>query len=506
MPLPLLAALALLNDEPKLGIQETKIVDAALFKNGFCVITSEATIPASGELVIEAPRAAVLGTFWLRAADGKLMTAVNGYAHRESVVAPGSVDDYLRASIGKTVTLETRKGELTGILENVNSGLVALRIGNSLHLLSRSEIGVVKVSGDPKSFETKVSSQVPVMRITGLRGTRVQFSMMQQGLWWSPAYNIDLSDPTNLRLTARAVIVNDVADLKSQDVRLVTGFPNLPFLNQVDPIQLSSSVGMVLGRAGSAFGGGGAMMGQQMQFANRESAPADSASFSGIDMDSVRGFAAEDLFMYPQKDISLKPGERMYRQLFQATSAYEHIHTLDVPMLSDANGNRAGSDGPLDVWHEIKFTNKASLPLTTGPATVTKGNDIIGQDTLTYTSKDQDARVKISKALDINARQQEEEKSRDRGFILDRFKNPRFDRLTVGGRIEIRNRKPNEVKLEVRKGLIGEVVSASGGEALKEPTSMWEVNPVSRIKWDLTLKPGETRVLEYTYTILRSPA
>lgn len=502
MPLSLLAALALTAEDHQLGIQELKIVDASLFKNGYCVVTSEATIPASGELLIEAPRSAVLGTFWLRAADGKVLSAVNGYVPRTTAVDPATLDDYLKASLGKQVTLETRKGDLTGILENVNANLVAVRSGGTLHLVARSEVGLVRVMGEAKSFQTTVTTQVPVMRIGGLRGTRVQVSMMQSGLSWSPAYNIDITDPTNLKLTARAVIANDLAELKNQDVRLVTGFPNLPFLGQLDPIQLSTPVAMVVGRAGG-FGGGG----QQMQFANREASMDASANFSAIDMDSVKGFAAEDLFMYPQKAISLKPGERMYRQLFQASSGYEHIHTLDVPMLSDANGNRAsGGDGPLDVWHEIKFTNKAGLPLTTGPATVTSGNDIVGQDTLTYTSKDQDARVKISKALDIGARQQEEEKSRDRGFVTDRFNNPRFDRLTVTGKIEIRNRKATAVRLEVKKSLFGNVVEAAGGTVVKEPTSMWEVNPLSRMKWTLDLKAGESRVLEYTYTVLRSPA
>jgi hypothetical protein len=505
MPLPLLATLALALEDPQLGIQDTKVVDAALFKNGYCVVTSEATIPPSGELLVEAPRSAVLGTFWLRAADGKVMTAVNGYVQREVLRDPGTIDEYLQASIGKSVVLELPKGEVTGVLENFNGTIAALRVGNQLLVLNRGQIVSVRVSGDAKSFRTAVKVPVPVLKVTGLRGTRVQFSMMQQGIWWSPAYNVDITDPTNLKLTARAVIINDLVDLKDQDLRLVTGFPNLPFLNQLDPITMGASVGAVVGQFGG-FGGGAAAPAMQMQFANREASASDRAGFAGIDMDSMQGFSAEDLFMYPQKGVTLNRGERMYRQLFQATSAYEHVHTLDVPMLSDANGNRAGGDGPLDIWHEIKFTNKANLPLTTGPATVMKGNDIVGQDTLTYTSKDQDTRVKISKALDLSARQQEEEKSRERGFILDRYKNPRFDRLTVLGKIEIRNRKSSEVKLEVKKALFGDVVEAGGGTVVKEPTSMWEVNSVSRVKWNLSLKPGESRVLEYTYTVLRTPA
>ena len=157
------------------------------------------------------------------------------------------------------------------------------------------------------------------------------------------------------------------------------------------------------------------------------------------------------------------------------------------------------------MWHEIKFTNKAGLPLTTGPATVVKGDDLIGQDTLTYTSKEQDARVKISKAVDVSSRQTEEEKSRDRAFIKDQYNNPRYDRLTVAGKIEVRNRKSTAITLEVQKVLFGDVIKADEGTAVKEPGSMWEVNPLSTIKWRLKIEPGQAKTLEYTYTVLRSP-
>ena len=512
MPFTFFAAMALgavANPDPSSPVVSPEVVDAALFKNGYCVVTSQAEVPATGELLLEAPRSAVLGTFWLRATDGKVLSAVNGFIDRTVERDPRDIDEYLSRCRGKVVTVQGPKGDLTGVLENVTKNLVALRTSDGLELLGKGYLGSVRVKGEGKEFRFSETHKVPVLKVSVLRGTKVLVTMMQQGFWWSPAYNMDITDPSQMTLTARSVVVNDLEDVKDLGVRLVTGFPNLPFLGQVDPVHLGTPVsGMLM--AGGAFAG--RREGQMMQFANRADLAAE-GSFAGIDMEGVKGFAAEDLFMYPLAGVTLRQGERMYRQLFQATSGYEHVHTLDAASLTDAQGNRPGNDGrpvdrthgQVDVWHELKFSNKAGLPLTTGPATVTKGNDVIGQDTLTYTSKDQDARVKISKAMDVAARQTEEEKGRERGFIKDQYNNPRFDRLTVGGKIEVANRKEKPVKLEARKLVYGEVLTCDGGSSVKEPGSLWEVNPASTMKWTVELAPGESKTLAYTYTVLRQP-
>lgn len=513
MPFTFIAAMAMgavVTSPSSSQVEKPKLIDAALFKNGYCVVTSQAEIPATGELLLEAPRSAVLGTFWLRAADGKVLSAVNGYVDKTTERDPRDIDEYLSRCRGKTVTLQGPKGELTGVLENVTQNLIALRTGDGLEVLGRGFAGFVRVKGEAKEFRFTETQKVPVLKVTGLRGTKVLVSMMQQGFWWSPAYNLDITDPERLTLTARCVVVNDLEDVQNLGLRMVTGFPNLPFLGQIDPIHLGAPVsGLIQAGGGGSFG---RREGQMMQFANRADLAAE-ASFSGIDMEGVKGFAAEDLFMYPLTGVTLKQGERMYRQLFQATSGYQHVHTLDAASLTDHLGNRPGNDGrpvdrtfgQVDVWHELKFSNKAGLPLTTGPATVTSGNDVVGQDTLTYTSKEQDARVKISKAMDVAARQSEEEKGRERGFIKDQYNNPRYDRVTVAGKIELVNRKDKPVKLEARKLVYGEVTMSEGGQSVKEPGSLWEVNPASTMKWNLDLAPGETKTVTYAYTVLRQP-
>ena len=49
------------------------------------------------------------------------------------------------------------------------------------------------------------------------------------GLAWTPSYVLDLGENDRSRLRGKAVVVNDLEDLKETQVRLVIGFPNIEF-------------------------------------------------------------------------------------------------------------------------------------------------------------------------------------------------------------------------------------------------------------------------------------
>lgn len=491
-------------------LTETKIVEATLFKNGYSVIRREAKIPDNGELVVEAPPEAVLGTFWLQAEDGKLLSATTGYRTVSTNREPRSLDEVLSLAKNQEVTIwaaayADQPKELRGKFEFVSNDVIGFReTGQStVTVMSRHSINRVRIESTAKLLVPD-NEQQAVLKISGLRGTKVHIVTMQKGLGWAPAYHITIDDSGKLDLVARGVIMSDNVAFKDLTVQLVTGFPNLPFLGQVDPMSIAPVIRQVISSApmqmGGAYGGGMGGARREAQFANMAS-----DGFSGISSESVSGFAAEDLFLYPQNKITIAPNERVYRQLFRTQSDYTHVYTIQLPLTIDQNGNSTRNDQVKpEAWHVLKFKNSAKLPLTTGPAIVMKNGSMIGQDTLTYTSVDQDVRVKVAKALEISARNAEEEISRERGFIKDNFGNPRFDRITIQGKIEIYSRMAKAVRIEASKDLYGTVVKSSERSVTEqEPGAIFDQNPKSTIKWEIDAKPGEKTVLTYQYTLMQ---
>ena len=155
-----------------------------------------------------------------------------------------------------------------------------------------------------------------------------------------------------------------------------------------------------------------------------------------------------------------------------------------------------------DVWHALKFKNTSTMPWTTGPATIFKNDEILGQDESRYTAVGADALIKITKALDVRADQSEEEEARERGALKMYSATPTHDLVTVKGTLEMQNRKGEAIKVKVTKDITGEVVGSTGDPKLAKTTKgLRDVNTHARLEWTTTIPAGKTITLTYTYKV-----
>jgi hypothetical protein len=77
-----------------------------------------------------------------------------------------------------------------------------------------------------------------------------------------------------------------------------------------------------------------------------------------------------------------------------------------------------------------------------------------------------------------------------------------IDLVTVEGTLKVKNYKPRDVRLNIRKTLRGAVDSqADDGEAVKPGEAIQTDNPMSRLTWEITLKRGEERIVTYRYKV-----
>jgi len=496
MLLPILIAAASAVPTPL----EMSVSSASLFKNGFAVVVHEGKLRGSGEYVIDDLPMAVLGTMWLTASQGVKLSRVVMTSEETSSETPAqNLDEILRANVGRRLKFWLNdKTDFEGTLESADGTILIVRSDTEMRVLPKSAVAQISAPGGEIVWKIKSKSTKPVIRFSATAGEGAKFYMvsMERGLTWTPGYSIDITDKTDLHLVAKATILNDLADLNGIEVRLITGFPNVPFLGYWDPFTSRHSVDqfvsgiMQMGTPGQLrdkAGVGG--MTNQMGLAR-------GAFDDAFNVSTLPGLSEEDLFFYRLPDVTMKRGDRGYYILFSAKSAYSHIYEWDIP----DKINVAPSDRPGDVWHSLKFKNNAKQPLTTAPATIFKDGEILGQDMLMYTSVGADALVKMTKALDVRAEDLEEET--ERKAVVEPVRGSYYDLVILKGTLSVHNRKAEAIKLKITKELTGEMISTEGGPKVRAITKgLRAVNPRHLLEWTIDLKPDEKRVLTYSYKL-----
>jgi hypothetical protein len=263
-----------------------------------------------------------------------------------------SIDEVIAANPGRRVALlltdgRTVEGEIVAGRSNAT---LTLRNGGGERVLLRSLIKEI-VSETPLNRARKREAIVRSLRI-GVEATKpgkIVIRSLERGLGWVPSYEAILVDDRTLRLTGRATLANDLADLTAVNAELVTGTPNVRFAGTLDPL--------ISGR-----GGGG------IDFISYD--PTDNslvldelkASPSNrpapIPMPAVgQGLGTlQELFRHRLPPLTLRQGARAQVTLFDVQGTYREVFTWDVEM----------ADDPQAFWRTIRFPNVSGRPLASG--------------------------------------------------------------------------------------------------------------------------------------------
>ncbi len=526
---------------------ESRIERVALFKNGLGFFTSGVTLPKDAAAVrlgqLPVPS---FGTFWV--GYGKNVSVRGLVASMEEVdeqVAVQSISQLLEANAGRKVKIRVGPGEddiLEGIVVSTDAEtagpetpspyfMEARRTPERSHvpggassnlLLIRTDAGIVALhagsatrvdfEGDDVVYTVTAEQKRPSIRLELERpagGADLSITYLARGISWAPSYLLDLSDPERARFSARALIINEVADLDGVQLELVTGFPNIKFADVVSPIAMSQGLSdflKALAGGRSEAGSQRYMMAQQMVLLNEpvfdafEAAPVPSYSTAAA------GAVAEDLFLYPVKDFTLKKGETAWIPLFTAEMPYKHIYTWRIGDCLDEDDRyrqgRRREDGEVaeEVWHSCRLVNQLEMPLTTAAAEFIKEGAFTGQDVCYYTAPGATTTIRINRAMNVLAEQGEVELERSRN--VKRLHGYEYDLVKVRGELTLRSRLDKAVNVEVSKELSGEVLETeSPAKDVQTAEGLRQVNPRHVLTWDIALKSGEERTLTYVYQV-----
>jgi hypothetical protein len=525
-----------------------KTVAVAAFKNGLAFVVRQGVIRLqSGVGRITPIPNATLGTLWLAPGEsGPSLDEVLAYhynvaAQRNMV----SLEEVLLANAGKNVTVTYNNkdytGEIVGLRDPDSNSTNAtstpspefaanapatpppakpqyllLRVDKKLVALPVNSISNA-VLPDDTVFTEKIEQQRSALRFK-LKGaadqTNLTVGYLEHGLGWTPSYLISLTDDKTAQITMQAVVIDDAEDLKDADVFFVVGVPNFAYSETPSPMSLQQNLLAFMKDAERRDTGrnspySNAIAGQVMALDELKSETGAEPTFSQA-VAELSGAPEEDLFLYTRSGVTLARDERASYNVFSASVAYEHIYEWEVqdqPRVDgfgnviQSNPNPTTSDAAANsIWHSIRLKNSSKFPWTSAPTLVISGTKPVSQDTLPYTPKAASSNLKITIATDIRSSHDEREVAREQN--IQRRRNYQYDQVTVEGTLKVKNYKSKEVRLNIRKNIRGEVETQSDeGKSVKLGEAIQTDNPMSRLTWDLALKPNEERVITYRYKV-----
>lgn len=406
---------------------------------------------------------------------------------------------------------------------------LTLRLPNgSLVRIPESAISAVSAEGAD-------SAEIPVLEIAGATAP-FHILYLARGAAWAPSYRLSLlpSDPDApaARLEMAAEIRNELEDLSAARLYLVSGFPNIESANIAgllsDGATLSSFLNALSGAPDPRYGRRAwepaARQLTQMAWTSN-AGPENNFGTSPIP-DVVPEAGASDIHYRAAGPLTLANHSTLRLPLGDAELPVERFVDWEPGWKYDEYGRRQedGLEGERVPWDSIRFKNPLDHPLTTGPAFVCDASAPLadteaafsrplGQTTLRWTNPGQEAVLRVTKALSVATTFAETIPGRLEDYPTVNWDTlgTRFRRIEVETVLTAVNHRDAPVTLVIRPTVVGEYQSASippgsvqteGSREARSGNGNRQPNPTQKLRWSLSLPPGESLTLTYRYTTL----
>lgn len=558
------------------GVSRMPVKEITVFKDGHAFVLHEGRLPTSagGKVVLENLPNPVIGTFWPYSVDTKtpLLSVVSSRRKVRVERTPLTLRELLEANVGAEVTIAVDSNRLTGRIVNIPR-----RSSEELARLSPPDTEeTVSQAGNLFFFQTLDSLKiVDFNRVTDVTFKEVPKGMMggeefrnlltlnldwtgapaaeanvgmvylQKGIRWIPNYKVSLDGHGSAVIKLQGTLINELTDLDDVTANLVIGVPTFAFKETPDPIALSR-VATQLSRyfqedAQTAYAFQNAIMSQSTRMGEYSRPVRAEATQKEPGADVPGSGAAEDLFVFTVKHITLKKGERMVVAVAEHKVKYKDVYTLELPFAPPQEVRRQFSAGQQQelakllgqpkVMHKIRLQNSDLFPLTTAPALIMLEQRLLAQSLMTYTAPGASSDLTITTAVEVEARRTEKAAQRTTNAV--QWPTPSannrsiwYDSLSMTGNVCVINFKKEAVDVEITRHVVGNLDRADHDGVIAQanladeatllsagnypawwswhgwPDWWYHFNGMGRVDWKLTLKPGEKIELGYNWHYL----
>ncbi len=516
-------AMAGQQDVPTAQVQVRKV---ALFKNGYNWVELTATLPDAELVQLAGMPNVLLGTVWWDSGTG--VVSLKGSTRECTVPEVGySCAELLAANAGKWVKLTLSGGRVTEgtlpprqqeqtpegsfLTTPDESGSVAPRVvmlqthTGDIGVRAEDVVGVEAATGETLQVPTR-KENVPVVsaRLTKPSpGATFTFGYVSNSMSWLPEYSLELGQDGLATLTARANIINEMADMNDVQLQLVSGFPALGDALIDSPLNRNVKLGELLRKLGvttwetrkTRAPAGNAVAYQARAADAFAEEDMDGAPEEGREGDTKR---VEDLFYYTLPHFTCARGQSLIREIFTEQVPYSHIYTCTVPDQNALERLSNRGEPVADIWHCVKLKNTGKQTWSTGIVTCTQESNLVARSTLYFAAPGGETLLRLNKTLQADVLCREELSNREERPEKGKDRDKTVTVSTYTGVLTLKNNMDREMPVRLTKQVEGYAKTADGDANITVSPS-YSGNPRSKIIWEFTLRPGETLERTYSY-------
>lgn len=488
-----------------------------IFKNATAMMVKEGVAATTGGVVkLPIPQHTLFGTYFI--GSGKDNAVKSIIFRNDTLKKPAksqSVWQYLAGNMGKSVTIYYAPTQ--GIDKSATGKVVDydLYTGMMRFTTDAGKTFVMHVDkvyqADFKEDPSPLYMADSIKRVMLLRADKPADNLALQEVYmtgqlnWIPSYYLKLKDDKSARLEMKAVVENYTEDIRDADVELVVGSPQMSYSNKPDPMTYDYL--SVTGYDNNDYSGLNAkayMQSNAMTTLAAAEAPSMDGYFEGSF--ATEGEKNDDQYIYKLGKVTIPNQSKGSFPIFAGNVEYKDKYEGTISDITSFSVNRFVPDEEkaFDVFHSLEVKNTATVPLTTAAVMVVNEKDqFVAQDQLKYTPVGANTTIRLSKAIDIIMKNNEEEKGR-----VDNAKKigkTTYSKITVKGTVTVQNFQAKEVTVAVTKVVDGTVTSQSDNGKATKKSYYNAINPYTEVKWDVKLGANEKKVLNYEYEVLFVP-
>lgn len=390
------------------------------------------------------------------------------------------------------------------------------------------------------------------------KSASIWVSYLTRGISWAPQYRVDVLNDTALKIEQTAILINEWRDFSDASVCLYSGYPQIPLQNVISPMSPNVSLQEFFARLDGSAGGRDRVYMSQMTM----NSIGGSMGFDGYDMLATASESSigegVDIFAQDVGKKSMRKGDRTLFTVGQAEVPYQKTVSWNIADARDSNGRpydvnaRSISDEARnshygqttsgeasleysnrfrEPWDVLNFNNPFTFPITTGPAVAYEGGRFLGQNSLYWTNPKEKTILPVTKALSVRVRSVEKERVFEdqqglqvhepgKAFLAPELKRDYWGKTVViagsayrvavfDAEISMTNQRSEGTRALVSRQFSGVLVKESLQNFDSEPevVRLSEAagaqgvgkNPQHELRAEVTLKPGETRTLKFSY-------
>ena len=480
-----------------------------IFKNGTCFVKREGMVTVTEKsFYIKAPENVLMGTYWIFIGkDASLHSLVVKTDTFKISSNAKSLPQFLQANVGQNITLygnaqNTELRKLTGKLLQYDAASTTIRmetVNGKTVIADSKDFDWLETAGTTKDvfFNDDIVPIAKVKLNKEADNALVSTISLEKGVQWYPSYLFTVINDKEARLDMKATIANGETEYLNMPVDIIIGNPEMFYGQTLDPVcmqYLNQSLGSRYDN--NRFTNNSLNVSNvAMQTIGTSWANEIYDMNNSNDEPGKEGQKLEDLYYYQLGIIDLEKNSRVIVPVMTTNISYSEIYTADLPL----NSTILEGANSVQTYHSYQVNNNTSAPLTSGAVLVMNANgQPLAQSQLNYTSVKSSSELKLSKAIDVQVKNDEEETGREKTNEI-KSSVAYYTKVSHNGIINIANYKNKKITLRITKKIDGVFVKAdNNGKSRKVKTSD-DDDTIAEIYWLVEVAAGAKMQVQYNY-------